>query len=60
MLPESVNAFTPWLPTSMALELIGHFFISDKFHPDLLFAGFGLLAYAIVFLLASRVKNSVR
>ncbi len=29
MMPDSLNAITPWLPTSMAIELIGPLFLSN-------------------------------
>ena len=49
MMPESVNALIPWLPTAMAIELIGPLFLFNQLTSDALFAGLGLLAYTLFF-----------
>ena len=49
MMPASVNAMIPWLPTAMAIELIGPLFLFNKLTSDALFAGLGLLLYTIIF-----------
>ena len=53
MMPDSINALTPWLPTSMAIELIGPLFLSNQPSNGALFAGIGLIIYALVFTLIS-------
>lgn len=47
MMPESVNAIIPWLPTAMAIELIGPLFLFNQLTGEALFAGLGLLTYTI-------------
>ena len=49
MMPESVNAIIPWLPTAMAIELIGPLFLFNQLTGDALFAGLGLLLYTAIF-----------
>jgi len=49
MMPESVNAFIPWLPTAMAIELIGPLFLFNQLTGEAIFAGLGLLTYIIFF-----------
>jgi len=49
MMPESINALTPWLPTSMAIELIGPLFLSNQPSNGALFAGLGLVVYSLIF-----------
>ncbi len=49
MMPESVNAIIPWLPTAMAIELIGPLFLFNQLTSDALFAGLGLLLYTAIF-----------
>lgn len=49
MMPESINAIVPWLPTAMAIELIGPLFLFNQLTGDALFAGLGLVIYTIFF-----------
>ncbi len=49
MMPESINALVPWLPTAMAIELIGPLFLFNQLSGDALFAGLGLLIYTLFF-----------
>ena len=49
MMPESINTLVPWLPTAMAIELIGPLFLFNQLSGDALFAGCGLLIYTIFF-----------
>ncbi|WP_420630276.1 ABC transporter permease [Candidatus Leptofilum sp.] len=49
MMPESINAIVIWLPTAMAIELIGPLFLFNQLTSDALFAGLGLLIYTIFF-----------
>jgi ABC-type multidrug transport system permease subunit len=49
MMPESINAMTPWLPTSMAIELIGPLFLGNHLSEGAVLAGVGLLAYTFLF-----------
>ncbi len=53
MMPESVNAIIPWLPTAMAIELIGPLFLFNQLTGDALFAGLGLLSYTLFFAVIS-------
>ena len=53
MMPESVNAIIPWLPTAMAIELIGPLFLFNQLTGEALFAGLGLLTYTIFFAVIS-------
>jgi ABC-2 type transport system permease protein len=53
MLPESINAVTPWLPTSMAIEIIGPLFLYARFSDGALLAAAGLVAYTALFTLLS-------
>jgi ABC-type polysaccharide/polyol phosphate export permease len=49
MIPKSVNAIIPWLPTAMAIELIGPLFLFNQLTGEALFVGLGLLAYTMFF-----------
>lgn len=49
MMPESINGIIPWLPTAMAIELIGPLFLFNQLTGEALFAGLGLLAYMLFF-----------
>lgn len=49
MLPEALNTFTPWLPTSMAIELIGPLFLANQLSDGALLAAVGLGGYALLF-----------
>ena len=49
MMPDSLNAVTPWLPTSMAIELIGPLFLNNQLSAGALLACVGLAAYTILF-----------
>lgn len=53
MMPDSINAITIWLPTSMAIELIGTLFLNGHLPGDALFHILGLLAYTIIFVMIS-------
>ncbi len=49
MMPEALNAITPWLPTSMAIELIGPLFLNNQLSDGALLAGVGLTLYTVLF-----------
>jgi ABC-type multidrug transport system permease subunit len=49
MMPDSLNAITPWLPTSMAIELIGPLFLNNRLSDGALLAGVGLVIYKVLF-----------
>jgi hypothetical protein len=49
MMPDTLNAFTPFLPTSMAIELIGPLFLSNQLSADAPWAAAGLVLYATLF-----------
>jgi ABC-type multidrug transport system permease subunit len=49
MMPGSLNAITPWLPTSMAIELIGPLFLTNQLSDGALLAGVGLAIYTALF-----------
>ena len=53
MMPDSLNAVTPWLPASMAIELIGPLFLDNRMSEGALLACAGLAGYAAVFSLLS-------
>jgi ABC-type multidrug transport system permease subunit len=53
MLPASINSLTPWLPTTMAVELLGPLLSRGVLPDHATLPGFGLLAYAILFTVAS-------
>lgn len=57
MLPESINTFTPWLPTSMAIELIGPLFMENQLSGSAFMAGMGLIAYAVIFTIIGSTKK---
>jgi hypothetical protein len=56
MMPDSLNAVTPWLPTSMAIEWIGPLFLDNQLSADAYFAGAGLVLYALLFAFVSARK----
>jgi ABC-type multidrug transport system permease subunit len=49
MMPTTMNAITPWLPTTMAIELIGVLFYSGHLPENAAFHLVGLLGYLLVF-----------
>jgi ABC-type multidrug transport system permease subunit len=49
MLPVSLNTFIPWLPTAMAIELIGSLFVTGSLPGGALFSVLGLLVYGLIF-----------
>jgi ABC-2 type transport system permease protein len=49
MLPASLNVVIPWLPTAMAIELIGSLFVTGSLPENALFSVLGLLVYGLVF-----------
>jgi ABC-type multidrug transport system permease subunit len=49
MMPDSLNTVTPWLPTSMAIELIGPLFLNNHLSDEALLAGVGLVSYTVLF-----------
>ena len=49
MMPAIMNSITPWLPTSMAIELIGVLFYSGHLPENAIFDLFGLLGYLLLF-----------
>lgn len=49
MMPDSLNSVTPWLPTSMAIELIGPLFLNNQLSDGALLAAVGLAMYAVLF-----------
>lgn len=53
MLPDLINKITPWLPTTMAIELVGHLLATAKLPEEFLFQLFGLFGYLILFNLGS-------
>ena len=48
MIPDSLNAVTPWLPTSMAIELIGPLFLNNQLSDGAPVAGVGLVIYTLL------------
>jgi ABC-2 type transport system permease protein len=56
MMPAIMNSITPWLPTSMAIELIGVLFYSGHLPENALFDLFGLLGYLLLFSILSAWK----
>lgn len=56
MMPDALNVITPWLPTSMAIELIGPLFLSNHLSEGALLAGLGLVAYTVLFTAVSSRK----
>lgn len=49
MMPEALNRITPWLPTSMAIELIGPLFLNNQSGEGALLAAAGLVVYTGLF-----------
>jgi ABC-2 type transport system permease protein len=49
MLPASINSLTPWLPSTMAVDLLGPLLSHGVLPDHATLPGFGLLAYAILF-----------
>jgi hypothetical protein len=53
MMPATMNAITPWLPTTMAIELIGELFYAGHLPEKAGFYLVGLLVYLAVFVTLS-------
>lgn len=49
MMPEALARATPWLPTSMAIELIGPLFLNNQPGDGALLAALGLALYTALF-----------
>jgi ABC-2 type transport system permease protein len=56
MMPTTMNAITPWLPTTMAIELIGVLFYSGHLPENAAFHLVGLLVYLLLFIVLSARK----
>lgn len=56
MMPEVMNSITPWLPTSMAVDLIGVLFYSGHLPDKALFDFVGLFGYLLLFTVLSAWK----
>jgi len=56
MMPDSLNALTHWLPTSMAIELIGPLFLNNQLSVGAFLAGVGLAVYTLLFAFISARK----
>jgi ABC-type multidrug transport system permease subunit len=56
MMPEALNVITPWLPTSMAIELIGPLFLNNQLGDRVLMVGVGLVLYTVLFAAVSARK----
>jgi hypothetical protein len=56
MMPDALNAMTPWLPTSMAIELIGPLFLNNQPGDGALLASVGLVMYTVLFTAVSAKK----
>jgi ABC-type multidrug transport system permease subunit len=56
MLPDALDAITPWLPTSMAIELVGPQFLSTGPARVALDAVAGLVAYTLVALTLTAIR----
>ena len=56
MMPAIMNSITPWLPTSMAIELIGVLFYSGHLPENTFFHLVGLLVYLLLFSILSAWK----
>lgn len=56
MMPATMNAITPWLPTTMAIKLIGVLFYSGQLPENAMFYLAGLLAYLLLFGILSARK----
>lgn len=53
MMPTIMNSITPWLPTSMAIELIGVLFYSGHMPENAIFDFVGLFGYLLLFSILS-------
>lgn len=53
LMPETINTITAWLPTSMAIELIGTLFYSGHLPEHAVFDMVGLLTYLLLFSIVS-------
>ncbi|MBI9046264.1 MAG: ABC transporter permease [Anaerolineaceae bacterium] len=53
MMPAMMNSITPWLPTSMAIELIGVLFYSGHMPENAIFDFVGLFGYLLLFSILS-------
>jgi hypothetical protein len=62
MMPATLNSVTPWLPTSMALELIAPSFAGNQLSASAPFAALGLGGYTLLFtaIAASRFRPRAR
>lgn len=56
MMPATMNVLTPWLPTSMAIKLIGELFYAGHLPENAAFHLVGLLVYLAVFVTISARK----
>jgi len=56
MMPATMNAITPWLPTTMAIELIGVLFYAGHLPENAAFHLVGLFVYLAVFAYSSARK----
>lgn len=56
LMPATMNAITPWLPTTMAIELIGVLFYSGHLPENAVFDLVGLLGYLLLFSFLSARK----
>lgn len=56
MMPTTMNAITPWLPTTMAIELIGVLFYNGHLPENAAFHLVGLLVYLLFFTILSARK----
>ena len=56
MMPAIMNSITPWLPTSMAIEIIGVLFYSGHLPENTIFDLVGLFVYLILFSILSAWK----
>ena len=56
MMPATMNAITPWLPTTMAIRLIGELFYTGHLPENAAFYLVGLLVYLAVFVMMSARK----
>jgi len=53
MMPAVMNSITPWLPTSMAIELIGELFYAGHLPENAIFHLSGLIGYLLLFTVLS-------
>lgn len=56
LMPETMNAITPWLPTTMAIDLIGVLFYSGHLPENAGFHIVGLVCYLLIFVYLSARK----